>query len=136
VTTVRAKFRPSRALLASVKAEVGEPASRPPCRRRSRPERLARLLGLAHYIERKIEAGEVASYGEVARRLGLTQPRITQIVSLILLPPTVQERVLFGSDLGIREAIRLVDRADWAFTAESSLARKALDPIAHRWMAV
>ena len=114
MTTVRAKFRPARAVLASVqKPEAGAPAPAPPPRR-ARSERLARQLALAHWIERAIEAGEVASYGDVARRLGLTQPRITQVMSLLFLPPEMQERVLLGTGrVGIREAMRVARSAEW-----------------------
>lgn len=36
-------------------------------------------------------------------RLGLTQPRITQVVALSLLSPAIQEQLLLGgSGLGIR----------------------------------
>jgi len=45
--TLRAKFRPSRALMASVK----KPASPAPSPRRTRSERLARQLALAHWID-------------------------------------------------------------------------------------
>ena len=112
VTSVRAKFRPSRALLASVKAEVGEPKQAP--RRRTRADRLARQLALAYWIERQIEAGEVASYGNIAMRLGLSQPRVTQIMGLLLLPSAMQERVLLGEGrVGIREAMQTARDASW-----------------------
>jgi hypothetical protein len=113
VSTVRAKFRPARAVLASVKEpEAGAPAQAPPPRS-TRSERLARQLALAHWIERAIEAGEVASYGDVARRLGLTQPRVSQVMGLLFLPPEMQERALMGGGLGIREAIRVAREAVW-----------------------
>jgi len=121
VSTVRAKFRPARAVLASVKAEAGKPAPR--VRPRARPERLARQLALAYWIERAIEAGEVASYGDVARRLGLTQPRVTQIMGLLLLPPDVQERVLLGvAGVRVRAAVRAAREAEWAAQDASDLS--------------
>jgi alkylated DNA nucleotide flippase Atl1 len=112
--TIRAKFRPSRAVLASVqKAEAGAPVPRKP-RRRARADRLARQLALAHRIERAVESGEVASYGAVARALGLTQPRVTQVMGLLMLSPAVQERVLLGgAGMGIREAARAAREAEW-----------------------
>ncbi len=110
--TIRGKFRPSRALLASVKPEAGEPVPAPP--KRVRSERLARQLALAHLIERSIEAGQVASYGAVARALGLTQPRVTQIMGLLLLSPAVQERALLAdAGFGIRAAMRAARDVDW-----------------------
>ena len=112
MSTIRAKFRPARALLASVKAEAGEP--RPVSRPRARSERLARQLALAHRIERSIEAGEVRSYGDVARRLGLTQPRVTQIMGLLSLSPVMQERVLLREEVvGIRAATRASRETEW-----------------------
>jgi predicted XRE-type DNA-binding protein len=90
--TVRGKFRPARAV-------VAKPAATDPpgeARRRSRAERRARQLALAYAIERAIEAGEFASYGDVARALGVTQPRVSQVMNLLLLSPAVQEQMLVG----------------------------------------
>jgi len=61
------------------------PGERPP--RRTNAARLARQLALAHWIERAVESGQVASYGEVARILGLTESRITQVTALLGLSP-------------------------------------------------
>jgi alkylated DNA nucleotide flippase Atl1 len=109
--TIRAKFRPARSVLASVSPEAGAPASAP---RRARADRLARQLALAHWIERAIESGEVRSYGAVARALGLTQPRVTQVMALLFLAPTLQGQALVGSGLGIRKAMRVGREAEWA----------------------
>lgn len=92
---------------AAPKAE--EPAQRP-----ARADRLARMLALAHYIERLIEAGEVASYGEVARALGLTQPRVTQVMGLLFLSPAIQERVLLGEmSTTSGSLMRVAREAEW-----------------------
>jgi len=102
VTTVRGKFRPSRAVVA--KPEARDPPGE--ARRRSRAERRARQLALAYAIERAIEAGEFRSYGEVARALGISQARVSQVMGLLLLPPAVQERVLRGdAGVGNRELV-------------------------------
>ena len=78
-------------------------------------ERLARQLALAHWIERAVEEGRAGSYGEVARALGLTESRITQVTALLGLPPAVQEAVLLGEGaIGIREAIRAARVASWS----------------------
>jgi len=110
---VRGKFRPARGLVASVRpeprAEVGPSRSS-----RTRAERLARQLALAHWVERAVEDGRAGSYGEVARALGLTESRITQVTSLLGLSPAVQEEVLLGEcGVGIREAIRAARDAAW-----------------------
>lgn len=108
---VRGKFRPARGLVASARPE---PRSEVPRPSRRRSERLARQLALAHWIERAVEEGRVASYGEVARALGLTESRITQVTALLGLSPVVQEAELFGEGgLGIRKAIRAGRETEW-----------------------
>lgn len=104
---IRAKFRPARAVVEKVR-EAPKP-------RRARSDRLARQLALAHWIERAVEDGRVSSYAEVARALGLTESRITQVTALLRLPPVVQERVLLKEPgMGIRQAIRAAREVEWA----------------------
>jgi len=108
---VRGKFRPARGLVASVRPET---RTEVPRTSRTRSERLARQLALAHWIERAVEDGRVASYGEVARALGLTESRITQVTALLGLSPAAQELVLIGeAAVGIREAIRAARVVEW-----------------------
>jgi alkylated DNA nucleotide flippase Atl1 len=108
---LRAKFRPARGLVASARPERPAEAPRP---NRSRAERLARQLALAHWIERAVEEGRASCYGEVARALGLSESRITQVTALLGLSPEVQERVLASEgELGIREAIRAAREVEW-----------------------
>lgn len=91
---------------------AAEPPSPAPTDTRS--ERLARQLALAHLIERLIETGVVRSYGEVGRALGLSQPRISQVMRLLWLPPRDQEEILLGeSPTGIRQAMRLAQEPQW-----------------------
>lgn len=107
---VRAKFRPGRGPRAAVKPEAPAP---PGQHRRTRGERLARQLALAHWIDRAVEEGRVASY-EVARLLGLTESRITQVTALLGLSSELQERIVLGeAGIGIREAIRAGREAEW-----------------------
>jgi len=109
--TIRAKFRVSRKVLAPVRAEVRDEPER---RRRGRADRLARQLALAHWIDRAIEAGHARNYADVARALGLTQVRITQIAGLLRLSPAMQERVLLDEvDLGGRVAMRASSSVEW-----------------------
>ena len=111
---IRAKFRPSRAVLASVKRKPVTEAPPPPPPRLARSERLARQLALAHWIERAIEAGQFRCYADVSRLLGLSASRIEQIAALLGLSPALQERVLLGEGgLGIRAAIRAAREVDW-----------------------
>ena len=50
----------------------------------------------------------------MARAIGLTESRITQITALLGLSPTLQERVLGGeASLGIRAAIRAGREPEW-----------------------
>lgn len=60
-----------------------------------RPARVAIMLALAHTIEAAISAGRLRDQGDAAQRLGLTRPRITQLLALLRLAPDLQERVLF-----------------------------------------
>jgi ParB-like chromosome segregation protein Spo0J len=53
------------------------------------------MLALAHGIQAAITAGQVTDQAEIARRLGFTRARITQLLKLLRLSPDLQERVLF-----------------------------------------
>jgi hypothetical protein len=55
---------------------------------------VARLLALAHEIERRIRTGELDDLAHAARVLGLTRARVTQMVNLTLLAPEIQEEIL------------------------------------------
>lgn len=108
---VRGKFRPARVVVAAARPEPPAPPGR---HKRTRSERLARQLAMAHWIERAVEEGRAGSYGEVARALGLTESRITQVTALLGLSPAVQERVLLGEGgVGIREAVRASREVHW-----------------------
>jgi hypothetical protein len=112
MSTIKAQFRPAAGGIAGSVKMDGKPCLP---KRSTRAERLARMLALAHLIERKIEAGELANYNDAARRLGVTRPRISQILGLLALSPEMQERVLLGDGrLGIREAVRVARKTEWA----------------------
>ena len=59
-----------------------------------RPARVARMLALAHHLEAAIERGEYVDRADVARRLGVTRARVTQLLDLTLLAPEIQEAIL------------------------------------------
>jgi hypothetical protein len=59
-----------------------------------RSAKVVRLLALAHHIQSGIEPGVVADRATVARQLGLTRARITELFELTQLAPNVQEAVL------------------------------------------
>jgi predicted XRE-type DNA-binding protein len=74
----------------------------------------ARNLALAHHLNRMIEQGLIADYTAAARLLGVSQPRLTHLMSLLLLAPTIQEAILVGTlapaDKKLRRLARL---AEW-----------------------
>lgn len=59
-----------------------------------RPAHVARQLALAHHLQRAIDQGLVADRAAVARKLGLTRARVTQLLDLLLLAPDLQLLVL------------------------------------------
>lgn len=80
-----------------------------------RPARVAIMLALAHTIDTAIAAGRLRDQGDAAQRLGLTRPRITQLLALLQLAPDLQERVLFleaidGIEPLTERALRAVTR--------------------------
>ena len=93
-------------------------AKQPPTRRY--PARIARQLALAHALRRRLERGEFADFADMARQLGFTRARVTQLMDLLLLAPQVQEEILFlelppgaqpVSERGLREAV--LGTIDW-----------------------
>ncbi len=60
---------------------------------RTGPPRIARLLALAHRLEREVREGKTDLAG-IARRYGLTRARVTQLLNLTLLAPEVQAEVV------------------------------------------
>lgn len=59
-----------------------------------RPARVAQMLALAHRLQAAIAQGEYRDRAELARQLGFTRARVTQILDLLLVAPDIQERVL------------------------------------------
>ena len=98
--TVRGRLRPAK--LRAVRAVAGADPPKP-------VSRAARMLVLAHHVERLVEARELSGCAEAARALGLTRARLTQVMNLLLLAHAVQERVLVGNaretELSLRRAV-------------------------------
>lgn len=65
-----------------------------PVRAVRRPAKVERLLALAHHIQRAIDQGLVRNRAAVARKLGLTEARVTQFMDLLYLAPDIQLWVL------------------------------------------
>ena len=84
-----------------------------------RPARVAQMLALAHRIEAAIESGEYRDRADVARQLGLTRARVTQLLDLTLLAPDIQEHLLgleaVDGDEPVSERAlrRLVREVEW-----------------------
>jgi len=99
-------FRRVRAPRVLLVEPIPEPESSPP--------RIARLLALAHKLDALVRSGAVSSYSELARLGHITPARLTQIMVLLHLAPSIQEYLLFIStadaqfikELGLREIAR------------------------------
>lgn len=87
LTTTFHAARGSRVALA-----VDPPLPRPAPARR--PAKVARMLALAHHLQGAIDRGIVADRAAVARQLGLSRARVTQLLDLLLLAPDLQAIVL------------------------------------------
>jgi hypothetical protein len=80
------------------KAFLEGPPSRPPEPVR-RPARVAIMLALAHKIQSAIDRDVIRDRAEAAMRLGLSRARISQLLNLMLLPPRIQEQILFAESI-------------------------------------
>lgn len=84
------------------------------------PARVARQLALAHALQRRVDDGEFPDYATMARALGFTRARISQIMDLLLLAPAIQEEILFlecipGQQPVSERALRtLVRKRSWS----------------------
>ena len=99
-TTIRVRF-PVRRVVHRVVHQESEPAAPPlpECKGTPAPRpvsRAARMLALAHHVEREIQAGNVQDLAAAAHALGITRARMTQVSNLLLLAPGVQARILTG----------------------------------------
>lgn len=72
----------------------------------------ARVLALAHWIERQVRVGRFRSYRDAARHLGVSHARVQHVVGLVFLPAAVQADVLLG-----RRTFRERDLRELAATA-------------------
>ena len=102
--------------------------------------RVTRLLALAHRMEELVREGHVQNYVDLARLGGVSRARLTQILSLLLLAPDLQEAILglprttagrdVATERGMRHVVREVDwerqREAWRRTQAGRLhARSA-----------
>jgi len=84
----------------------------------------ARNLALAHHLARLIDRGLIADYTQAARMLSVSQPRLTHLMSLLLLAPAIQESILLGTVApGDKQLRRLARIAEWRAQSESLSSR-------------
>ena len=57
--------------------------------------RIAKLVALASRMQSMIDSGEVESFQQLAELGKISQPRMTQIMSLLHLAPDIQEELLY-----------------------------------------
>jgi hypothetical protein len=89
---------------------AAEPAPEPT----GKAPRIARLLALAHKLDALLRSGPITGYGELARLGHISPARLSQIMVLLHLAPSIQEYVLFlapadtrfVSELGLRKIAR------------------------------
>ena len=96
--------------------------------------RVSRLLALAHHLQAMLYHWDVKSLAEIARLGHVTRAPVTHIMNLLLLPPDIQEDILFlppttnGRDpipeRTLRQVLRSVSfrkqRQTWAILRPSS----------------
>ena len=56
--------------------------------------RIAKLVALASRMQSMLDSGQVESYQQLAELGRISQPRMTQIMGLLLLAPDIQEELL------------------------------------------
>lgn len=113
------------------------------------PARIARQLALAHALQRRVDAGEFTDYAAMARALGFTRARISQIMDLLLLAPDIQAQILrIEVEPGVQplaeRALRKVlrspvweeQRREWASIAGSAGLVTPLEAAPHPRVAV
>jgi hypothetical protein len=67
--------------------------------------RVTELLRKAIEWRRQLDAGEVRSQADIARREGITRARVTQIMGMLQFAPEIQEQILYMPDAGRRPLI-------------------------------
>jgi len=102
-----------------------------------KPIPLALLLAQAHQMQKTIEEGGCGNRADLARQLGLTRARLTQILNLLLLAPEIQEEILCMEAAGKRAAIAehqlrpIIQADDWSQQLRLWRALKATDEKVH-----
>lgn len=83
-------------------------------------QRISKLMALAIWFEKMLSQGMVENQTALAGLVHVSQPRMTQIMNLLLLAPDLQEELLFlpkvtGKDEVTEKMLRsVVEEVDWA----------------------
>ena len=75
-------------------AFTDQPPAKPP-ETVYQPTKIAKALALAYKLQAAIEEGVYSDRAEMARQLGFSRARVTQILGLTLLAPDIQEDIAF-----------------------------------------
>ena len=67
----------------------------PQAAERDRPPRVTCLLALAHRFEALVRSGAVKDYADLARVGHVSRARVSQILKLLMLAPSIQEYILW-----------------------------------------
>ena len=109
---LRRRVRHRETITSPVEAAPEVPAGRVP--------RIARLMALALRFEQLVRGGEIKSYAELARLGHVSRARVSQILELLSLAPTIQEALLFlprtrsGRDpIHLRQLLSVAAALDW-----------------------
>ena len=71
-----------------------EEAPTPPPDPVRRSVRVAQMLALAHRLQAAIDRGDFRDRADLARQLGVTRARVSQLLDLLMLAPDLQEQLL------------------------------------------
>jgi len=84
---------------------------------------IARLLALAHLVERLVEAGDLKDYADAAKRLGMCKSHVTHVMALLQIAPDLQESILMGLMI-TEQALRPICRErDWMIQRQLTTTR-------------
>ena len=82
--------------------------------------RISRLMALAIHFDGMIRKGAVRDHGDIARLGSVSKSRVSQIMALLDLAPSIQEAILFmprvpaGRDIVTERSLRgIVAETDW-----------------------
>jgi hypothetical protein len=83
--------------------------------------RISRLMALAIHFDKLVRQGAVRDYADLARLGGVSRARVSQIMALLDLAPSIQEEILFlprsldGRDAVTERQLRgIVAETDWS----------------------